>query len=209
MIIIRTPLRISIAGGGTDLPSYYSKFGSTFVSAAINKYIYITYHRSQFDSKIRLRYSRMEETNKIDEIKHEISRESLKQLEIKVRVKLTSHAEIPSGTGLGSSGSFGVGIIQAILAEQGIELSKDYLATLATYIQTNILNHPIGVQDQWVAAHGGMNIYKVCRIGLVSVSPLKIGMELDDKLALFFTGFKREANEILKTQKDNFLTLEE
>src|SRR3990167_7768001 len=161
MIIIRTPLRISIAGGGTDLPSYYEKFGSMFISAAINKYIYITYHRSQFDPRIRLRYSRMEEVDNIDDIQNEIIRETFRAHKINNEVELTSHAEIPSGTGLGSSGSFGVGILHAIYPNE----TKEFLAKEATRIQMNVLNKPIGVQDQYAAAYGGLNVYEVNKDG--------------------------------------------
>lgn len=194
-----------MGGGGTDLPSYYSKFGSEFISAAINKYIYITCHRSGFDDRIRLRYSRMEEVNNVDEIQNEIIRETFKLNDVGSRVELTSHAEIPSGTGLGSSGSFGVGILQAL--HPG--MSKQELAEQSTHIQMNVLNHPIGVQDQYAAAYGGLNIYKVSKNGKVSTKPFKAGektaeilYKLEQGLVLFFTGFKREANEILITQRE-------
>lgn len=205
MILIRTPLRLSIGGGGTDLPSYYSKFGSTFISAAINQYIYITCHHSKFDDKIRLRYSRMEEVDNVDKIQNEIIRETFKAHDIESRIELTSHAEIPSGTGLGSSGSFGVGILQALYPSQ----SKDWLAQEATRIQMDVLKHPIGIQDQYAAAYGGLNIYKVSKKGNVEIKPFKAGektaeilYKLESGLALFFTGFKREAKEILVIQRD-------
>lgn len=212
MIIVRTPLRISLGGGGTDLKSYYSKFGSTFISAAINKYIYITYHSSQFDTKIRLRYSRMEEVEKVDDIQNEIIRETFRLHNINNNVELTSHAEIPSGTGLGSSGSFGVGILHAIYPNA----TPEFLAEEATRIQMDILNNPIGVQDQYAAAYGGINVYEVNKNGEVKISPLKSYAEwlrlidvLEQRLVLFFTGLKREANEVLKTQKENAEQMEE
>ncbi len=205
MIIIRVPLRISIAGGGTDLPSYYSKFGSTFISAAINKYIYITYHRSQFDPRIRLRYSRMEEVDKVDDIQNEIIRETFRLHNIKNNVELTSHAEIPSGTGLGSSGSFGVGILHAIYPDT----TEEFLAEEATRIQINILNKPIGVQDQYVAAFGGGRVYEINKDGNVNRGRWMNIDKLEDTLALFFTGFKRDANEVLRTQKENPEQMEE
>src|SRR3990167_5165804 len=152
MIITRTPLRLSIAGGGTDLPSFYTKFGSSFVSAAINKYVYITYHRSDFDPSIRVRYSKMEEVLSLNDLNHEIVRETLKHLGIAERVEITSHAEVPSGTGLGSSGSFGVGVLNAL--HEG-EMSQEQLSVESTYIQVELLNHPIGKQDQYVASFGG------------------------------------------------------
>src|SRR3990167_1617843 len=192
MVIIRTPLRIPIAGGGTDLPSYYTKFGSTFISAAINQYIYTTYHRSKFDSKIRLRYSRMEELEHIDDIKNEIIRETLREHNIRDNVELTRQAEIRSGTGVGSSGSFGVGILHAIYPDA----TKEFLARESTRIQMDVLKYPVGVQDQYAAAYGGANVYKVDKNGLVEVEPINVS-GLADKLLLFFTGIKRDANEVL------------
>src|SRR3990167_7027810 len=168
MRIVRTPLRISIAGGGTDLPSWYKDHGSMFISAAIDKYIYITYHRSEFDPRIRLRYSKMEEVDSVDEIQHDIVRTTFRQCGVKDYVELTSHAEIPSGTGLGSSGSFGVGILQAIT---GINDPRE-LALKSTEIQLGILRHPIGLQDQYVAAFGGVNEYTISQDGYVTIKPV-------------------------------------
>ena len=197
MIIVRTPLRISIAGGGTDLPAWYSKHGSMFISAAINKYIYITYHCSKFDSRIRLRYSKMEEVDTVDEIQHDIIKETLRLCHVKDSVELTSHAEIPSGTGLGSSGSFGVGIFHAISKKNDPSL----LALRATDIQMDTLGHPIGVQDQYVAAYGGVNRYDVTSAGEVAVQPI----EPPQGLQLFFTGLKRDANEVLRASTQDGL----
>lgn len=194
MVITKTPLRLSIAGGGTDLPSWYSRHGSMFVSGAINKYVYITYHRSLFDKKVRARYSEMEEVNSTDDLKNKILRETFKYYGIKDRVEITSHADIPSGTGLGSSGSFGVGVVKAL----GSDLSKAELAELATKIQIDKCGFPIGKQDQYVASYGGLNIYKVSPKGYVKVKKLLIDHEtLEDRLALFFTGVKRDTNEVL------------
>lgn len=201
MIIIKTPLRISLGGGGTDLPSYYSKFGSYFISAAINKYIYITLHRSGFSDKIRCRYSKMEEVDDIDKIKNEIIRETFKYCGIKNNIELTSHAEIPSGTGLGSSGSFGVGLLQAIYTQQKIYKDWRELAEIATDIQMNILNHPIGLQDQYIASFGGICEFKVNQNGKVLITELKIKKQIHDRLIMFFTGFSRKAEDILKIQK--------
>ena len=197
MIIVRVPLRIPILGGGTDLPSFYEKFGSTFVSGAINKYIYITLHRSGFDPRVRARYSVMEEVDSVDELKNEILRETLKLHGVKDNVEITSHAEVPSGTGLGSSGSFGVGVSQAIRGGG----SKLELAEEATSIQIKLF--PIGKQDQYAAAFGGVNVYEVSKEGKVEVEALQVGVNvLKQRLALFYTGYKRDANEILATQKE-------
>lgn len=201
MIIVRTPLRISLGGGGTDLPSYYSKFGSYFISAAINKYIYITLHRSGFSDKIRCRYSRMEKVDNVDRIKNEIIRETFKYCGIKNNIELTSHAEIPSGTGLGSSGSFGVGLLHAIYTQSGEDKNWRELADIATNIQMNILNHPIGLQDQYVASFGGIGEYEIKKTGEVLFSGLRMLPQIKDRLVMFFTGFKREAKDILKVQR--------
>jgi D-glycero-alpha-D-manno-heptose-7-phosphate kinase len=165
-----------------------------FISAAIDKYIYITYHQSQFDPSIRLRYSRMEEVNTVDEIQHDIIRETFRQYGIKERVELTSHAEIPSGTGLGSSGSFGVGILHAIT---GVS-DKMQLAIRSTEIQMDILKHPIGVQDQYASAFGGVNMYEVDTAGYVKVTPIVP----PEGLCLFYTGIKRDANDVLRASGD-------
>lgn len=208
MIIVRTPLRISLGGGGTDLPSFYSKFGSMFVSAAINKYVYITLHRSLFSKKIRCRYSVMEEVDTVEEIKNEIIKESLKKYNVLDCIELTSHAEIPSGTGLGSSGSFGVGIAHALKILNGLDpqkLVKEELAEDATDIQMNILGYPIGKQDQYAAAFGGVNSYTIDKMGNVKVFPIDAKerlKELESRLALFFTGYNRDANKILAYQKE-------
>ena len=197
MIIVRTPLRLSIAGGGTDLPSWYKQHGSMFISAAIDKYLYITYHRSDFDSSIRLRYSKMEEVETMDEIQHDIVRETFKQYGVKDHVELTSHAEIPSGTGLGSSGSFGVGILHAIWGRG----EKERLAYWATDIQMNKLGHPIGIQDQYAAAFGGTNVYEIKKNGEVEMTPI----DPPEGLVLFYTGIKRDANTVLKASTQDGL----
>jgi len=143
MIITRTPLRIPLAGGGTDLRRWYKDHGSMFISATIDKYIYTTFHQSEYDNRIRLRYSKMEEVDRIEDIQHDIIRETLKFVGVKGGLELTSHAEIPSGTGLGSSGAFGVGILGALKRD-----SQNNLARQATMIQIDLLEHPIGKQDQ-------------------------------------------------------------
>ena len=192
MIIVRTPLRLPIAGGGTDIPVWYEKHGGMFISAEIDKYIYITYHRSKFDDRIRLRYSKMEEVSELDDVQHDIIKATLYTSRVKNRVELTSHAEIPSGTGLGSSGSFGVAILQAICPNR----SKLFYAVESSRIQMKILKHPIGLQDQYVAAFGGINVYEIQKNSDVNITPISV-QGLEDKLALFFTGFKRDAKEIL------------
>lgn len=205
MIIVRTPLRISLGGGGTDLKSFYSLYGSTFVSVAINKYIYITLHRSGFSKKIRCRYSIMEEVEDVEDLKNEIMRETLKKYDVYDSIEVTSHAEIPSGTGLGSSGTFGVALAHALKVSNGMTLVREELAEEATEIQADILKHPIGKQDQYAAAFGGLNAYQVSKEGKVNVYPLDMLPEskalLESRLVMFFTGYSRDANNILGEQE--------
>ncbi len=198
MILTRTPLRISLAGGGTDLPEWYLKNGSMFISGAINKYIYITLHKSEFHPVIRARYSIMEEVDHLDKIQNGIIRETFRFYGITNSIEITSHAEIPDKTGLGSSGSFGVGVVHAVAELRGEKPHKKELAGVSTYIQSDILKFPIGQQDQWIAAYGGVNVFEVNKKGKVKTEPLKTNLqELESKLVMFYTGFKRDTNEIL------------
>ena len=189
MIIVRTPLRVSLAGGGTDLPVWSKDHGSMLISAAINKYIYITLQKSPYNKKINLRYSHLEEVDEVDQIKHDIIRETFKFYDVQAPIALTSHADIPAGTGLGSSGSFGVGLVHALFPNA----SSALLAQEATKIQIDLLKYPIGFQDQYVAAYGGTNVYEI-QEGKVKIKPIYFPL---GKLAMFFTGFKRDTNTIL------------
>lgn len=201
MLITRTPLRIPLAGGGTDLPVWYSQHGSMFISAAIDKYVWITYHRSQYDQKIRVRYSKMEEVDSIEQVQNEIFRESLR-FASPGGLEITSHAEIPAGTGLGSSGSFGVGLLHALTG-----LGPEQLAHTATQIQWN-LGYPIGWQDQVIAAAGGIQEVHITKDGSVSCKPLNVNaQELQSRLALFYTGIKRDTNEVLRKSTTDGLEL--
>ena len=165
-----------------------------FISAAINKYIYITLQKSPYNSSINLRYSQIEDINSVDEIKHDIIRETFRYAHIGRGTALTSHADIPSGTGLGSSGSFGVGVLHSIYPNY----SPEGLAALATKIQKDILGYPIGIQDQYVAAYGGINVYTIEQDYEITISPLAVNRYLfREKLVMFYTGVKREANHIL------------
>lgn len=194
MIIVRTPLRISLAGGGTDLPVWYKDHGSMFISAAIDKYIYTILHKP-FEDKIILHYSGLEELNSVSKIKNDIIRETFKAFDIEKPIELTTCADISSGTGLGSSGSFGVGLVHAILPD----IDKESLAKRASYIQMNLLKYPVGWQDQYVAAYGGINIYNINENGKIKVRLLSVSNDvLSDKLVMFFTGFKHETNKVLK-----------
>jgi D-glycero-alpha-D-manno-heptose-7-phosphate kinase len=204
VIITRTPFRISIGGGGTDLPSYYEKFGGFVISAAINKYAYISINEGFTDSYI-IRYSQQEAVDKVDQIKHPIVREALKLHNIGPRHEVVSVADIPAGTGLGSSGSFTVGLLKAIYAAKREHVTTNVLAEEACHIEMNILGEPVGKQDQYIAAFGGLTCFEIEKDGSVRSSPLRVSKEtlhtLEDNLLLFFTGQSRSASNILADQK--------
>lgn len=207
MIIARSPLRISLGGGGTDLPSYYEKNGGFLISAAIDKYVYIVLHQT-FERKTLLKYSEYENVGKIDDIKHPIIREAMKLLEIPddCGLELCSMADIPAGTGLGSSSTFTTALLRALHAYKGDIVSTRTLAEEACDIEMNRLHEPIGKQDQYIAAYGGITCMDFHRDGYVWVDPLNIPEEtlynLEDNLVLYFTGFSRSAASILKEQDD-------
>lgn len=203
MIIVKAPLRISIGGGGTDLPSYYENFGSTFISAAINKYIYISVHPI-FIEDIILKYSEMEKVKSPDEIRHPIVREALKQVGISSALEISSFADIPSGTGLGSSGTFTVALLKALYTFKNINHHNLSLAEDACRIEIEKLGAPIGKQDQYISAVGGLTRFNIDKSGLVSAEALRMAnhdrTDLEDHLLLFFTGYSRSANDLLKEQ---------
>lgn len=206
MIITKTPLRISFTGGGTDLPDYYLENGGAVVSAGINKYIYIAVNK-KFDDKIRVSYSKTEIVDEAEELHHELVRECLKLVGIKGGIEITSIADIPSGTGLGSSSTFTVGLLNALHTYVGYHPSAEELAEQACEVEIEILKHPIGKQDQYAAAYGGMNYFQFNPDGSV----VRQRIFLDDanarsmrqKLMLFYTGITRSADDVLKEQKQN------
>src|SRR4026209_1770879 len=206
MIITRSPLRISLGGGGTDLPSYYRNHGGFLIAAAIDKYIYITVHRRFVDGFL-LKYSHLEEVSSIDEIEHPIIREALKLTSVHERnLEIASMADIPAGTGLGSSGSFTTALLKALHALRKNLVHPAELAEQACHIELEKLREPIGKQDQYIAAYGGITCFKFMPDGQVEAWPLKISEEtlynLEDNLLLFFTGYARSASKILKEQDD-------
>ncbi|MEE9317254.1 MAG: hypothetical protein V3U48_03070 [Rhodospirillales bacterium] len=204
MIITRTPLRISIGGGGTDLPSYYEQFGGFVISAAINKYIYITVNRT-FRPGYLLKYAETEHVQTINEIQHGLLRETLRLMEIEPMVETVSIADVPAGTGLGSSGSFTVGLLHAFRAYKRLKISAEELAQTANHIEMTILGEPCGKQDHYIAAYGGLTCQEYHPDGTVTVSPLKLPeatlKDLSENMMLFFTGYSRAAAEILDDQK--------
>jgi len=216
MIMTRTPLRISIGGGGTDLPSYYSRFGGFVISAAIDRYIYITLHHS-FRNNYILKYSHLETVDAVSQIQHPIIREAFRLHDMKPYLEMVSIADIPAGTGLGSSGAFNVGLLRAIYAFKREHITALALAEEACHIELDLLKEPIGKQDQYIASVGGLICMDYAKDGQVTVSPLRISREvlhdLEDNLLMFFTGYSRSASAVLsdqnsRTDKDDAAMLE-
>jgi D-glycero-alpha-D-manno-heptose-7-phosphate kinase len=204
MIITRSPLRISLGGGGTDLPSYYREHGGFLVAAAIDKYVYLTLHRT-FGAEMIIKYSKTERVSSVDEIEHPIVREALRMLGMDAKyLELASMADIPAGTGLGSSGSFTTALLKAFYAHRNDLIHPKALAEEACRLEIDILGEPIGKQDQYIAAYGGLTCFEFHPNGEVISRPLKISQEtlfnLEDDLLLFFTGYSRSASAILKDQ---------
>ena len=202
MILVRSPFRISLGGGGTDLPSYYKENGGFLIAAAINKYVFVSV-MSPFTDGYTLKYSEYENVSNIEDIKHPIIRESLK-LGFKKNLEITTLADLPSGTGLGSSGSFTTALLKALYANSSKNLNQYELAELACDIEINKLKEPIGKQDQYIAVFGGISSFSFNKDDTVDVEPLNISddtlYDLEDNLMLFFTGYSRSAGKILKDQ---------
>lgn len=204
MIITRSPLRITLGGGGTDLPSYYRQHGGFLIAAAIDKYVYVTVLRP-FMPGIYLKYSKIENVQSVDQIQHPIIRAAIRMLDFKTpQIEITTLADIPAGTGLGSSGSFTTALLKALYAHRRRLLHPSELAQLACEIEINHLNESIGKQDQYIAAYGGITCFEFHPDDTVDAYPLRLSMEtlfdLEDNLLLFFTGFQRSAGDILKDQ---------
>lgn len=207
MIITRTPFRVSFIGGGSDLREFYSSNGcGAVVSAAIRKYIYIIIH-PYFHDKIRLKYSKTEDVKQVDDIEHPIFRESLRRVRIKKGIEIASFADIPAGTGLGSSSSFTVGLLNALYAYKGMVVPRERLAAEACEIEIDILGEPIGKQDQYAAAYGNINQIVFYRDETVNVTPILLSergkRKLEKHLCLYYIGGDRSARDILKEQKQN------
>jgi D-glycero-alpha-D-manno-heptose-7-phosphate kinase len=204
MIITRSPLRISLGGGGTDLPSYYKKHSGFLIAAAIDKYVYITLHQT-FQPGLIVKYSKMEQAAEVDAVQHPIVREALRSVGITdPHLEITSMADIPAGTGLGSSGSFTTALLKALHAYRKNLVHPQGLAEQACNIEIERLNEPVGKQDQYIAAYGGLTCFQFLPNGHVEAFPLKVTSEtlynLEDNLLLFFTGYSRSASSILKDQ---------
>jgi D-glycero-alpha-D-manno-heptose-7-phosphate kinase len=206
MIITRSPLRISLGGGGTDLPSYYEKHTGFLIAAAIDKYVCITLHHT-FIPELIVKYSKLERVNTVDEIKHPIMREALRLVDMDIAgLEITSMADIPAGTGLGSSGSFTTALLKTLHTHKKNLIHPKDLAEQACHIEIDCLQEPVGKQDQYIAAYGGLTCFQFLPDGRVEAWPLRISSEtmynLEDNLLLFFTGYSRSASSILQEQDE-------
>ncbi len=204
MLITRSPLRISLGGGGTDLPSYYRDHGGFLISAAIDKYVWVTVIRP-FTPGIFLKYSKIEHVDRIADIEHPIIREAMLMLGVeKPQHEITTLADIPAGTGLGSSGSFTTALLKGLWSHERRLLLPGDVARLACELEIERLGRPVGKQDQYIAAYGGITCFDFHKDGSVDAAPLKIAdatlHALEDNLLLFFTGFSRSASDILQDQ---------
>ena len=206
MIIARSPLRISLGGGGTDLPSYYREHGGFLIAAAIDKYVYITVHQT-FVPELIVKYSKLERVESAADLEHPIIREAMRLLDVEGKyLELTSMADIPAGTGLGSSGSFTTALLKALHAHKKDLMHPRELAEQACHIEIDLLGEPIGKQDQYIAAFGGITSFEFLSDGRVVAHPLRLDSDtlsnLEDNLLLYFTGYSRSASAILKAQDE-------
>jgi D-glycero-alpha-D-manno-heptose-7-phosphate kinase len=204
LIITRSPLRISLGGGGTDLPSYYREHSGFVISAAIDKYVYITLHET-FAQELIVKYSKTEVVQSAEEVKHPIVREALQLMPMaSPHLEITSMADIPAGTGLGSSGSFTTALLRALHVMNKSFVSRHELAEQACHIELDLLREPVGKQDQYIASFGGITSFHFLQDDRVEVTPLTLSPEtlhnLEDNLMVFFTGYTRSASEILRDQ---------
>ena len=204
MIITRSPLRISLGGGGTDLPSYYREHGGQLVAAAIDRYVYITLHET-FVEECIIKYSQLERVTSVDQIQHPLIREALRLTKTPTDyLEIASMSDIPAGTGLGSSGSFATGLLLALHTMNREIVTKARLAEEACHIEIDVLGEPIGKQDQYIAAYGGLTSFRFNPDDTVDAEPVRVAPEtlanLQDNLMMFFTGYTRSASAILKDQ---------
>jgi len=207
MIITQTPLRISLAGGGTDFPEFFLQHGGAVLSMAIDKYVYVI-TKERFDDRIYINYSRKEIVDTADEIKHDLIRETMRKTGITRGVEITTLADVPSeGSGLGSSSSITVGLLNCFYAYKGIQVTAEQLAREAAEIEIDILGRPIGLQDHYVAAYGNLHVFEFQRDGNVGVERLEVSETVKRRLAsnllLFYTGRTRNSYEILAEQQGN------
>jgi len=204
MIITRTPFRFTLGGGGTDLPSYYSRFGGLIFSAAIDKYMFIAVNRPIVDDLVRVKYSSSETVEQVSDLKHELAKAALQHLGLQNAVEIISMADIPAGTGLGSSSCYMVGLLNALYELKRDHRSVGEVAETACHLEMDVLKKPVGKQDQYVAAFGGLPILEIEKNGQVRVRQAKIDWatldELNRNTLIFYTGNTRSADEILRHQ---------
>ena len=208
MIISKTPLRISFVGGGSDMDCFYKEEPGAVISTAIDKYIYITVNK-KFDSKIRASYSKTEIVNRVADLKHELIRESLRLVGVNGGIEITSISDIPSGTGLGSSGTYTVGLLHGFYAYQNQYVSAEKLAREACKVEIDIVGRPIGKQDQYIAAYGGWQYIQFNSDGTVFVEPIicrpETRRKLESRLLMLYTELYRPSAQILAKQKKEIL----
>lgn len=209
MILARAPYRISLGGGGTDLPSYYSKHGGFILSAAVNKYLYVCVNRPAADELIRLKYSRSEQVKTADEIEHDLVRPALKLLNLGGSLEIASMADVPAGTGLGSSGTYLVALLTALHELKREKIPTQALAEQSCHIEIELAGHAAGKHDHYLAAFGGITCLDIATDGRVKVSPLDISVaaveELRANVLLFYTGITRSSAGILEAQREDTL----
>jgi D-glycero-alpha-D-manno-heptose-7-phosphate kinase len=207
MILARAPFRISLGGGGTDLPSYYSQYGGFILSAAINKYVYICVNRPAADEFIRVKYSRYEQVVSPDEVQHDLVRPALKLLKINGSLEIASMADVPAGTGLGSSSTYLIALLSALHELKREKVPQQALAEAAYHIELDLAGHPVGKHDHYLAAFGGITCLDIDTDGKVKVSPLDVSITTVDDLRngvlLFYTGVTRSSEAILEAQKQD------
>lgn len=208
MIITQTPLRISFCGGGSDLPDFYRKHGGCVISTTIDKHIYVTAQNSFEPDTVLIKYTSIEKVKEVKRISHPIFRECLKDHNLN-SIELTSIADVPAGTGLGSSSAFTVGLINVLNGFKGKKQNKEFLARSACDMEIERLGEPIGKQDQYAAAYGGLNFIRFNADDSVDIEPIKISngdkQYIQDNLLMLYTGKIRNASDILSTQRDNML----
>jgi len=207
LIITRTPFRISFVGGGSDLESFYAQSKGAVLSTTINKYMYISSHKFFDETKTRVKYSKTETVSSLEELQHPILKTVLKQYGVHGGIEVSSIADVPAGTGMGSSSSFTVGLLHNMHVIKSLYPSKESLASGACNIEIELLKEPIGKQDQYAAAYGGLNVIEFNTNGTVNVNPIYLDQEinstLQNNLLMFYTGNQRSASKILAEQKKN------
>jgi D-glycero-alpha-D-manno-heptose-7-phosphate kinase len=209
LIVTRTPLRVSFAGGGTDLAEFYERDYGAVLSTAIANYIYVTVkpHSPLFDEAVRLNYSKSEQVDRIDEIENDIARECLRFMDVEPPIYISTVGDHPASTGLGSSSAFAVGLLNALHAHRGERVTPGQLAEEASHIEIDVLGQPIGKQDQYAAAFGGVNYFRFNPGGRVTVEPLRPSHgaleKLFDNMLMFWTGHQRPSGDVLTEQREN------